>query len=108
MPAPDHEPDPQFADRSFYLPIAVTARFRAAWWATRDTEDGAGSASALLAQAMDDAAERLEREYNGGQPFPPAPPGARGVSREGRDRLRAGQARRWASKREDPDVVGEQ
>ncbi len=107
MPAPDHEPDPQFADRSFYLPIAVTARFRAAWWATRETEHGAGSASALLAQAMEDAAARLELEYNDGQPFPPAPPGARGVSREGRDRLRAGQERRWAAQREDHATDGE-
>lgn len=71
---------------SYYLPAALHARLKAAWWATRDCADGAPTLSALVEGIFLEYVTRTELEHNGGQPFPPAPRGAqgpRGIASEG-------------------------
>ncbi|MFH8253049.1 hypothetical protein ACH3VR_21965 [Microbacterium sp. B2969] len=64
---------------TYYLPLSVHERFVSAWVGTRTEQPVAASVSALAAELLEAEADRLEREFNDGQPFPPAPPGARGV-----------------------------
>lgn len=64
---------------TYYLPLAVHERFVSAWAGTRTQPDAAASVSARAAELLEAEAARLERAFNDGQPFPPAPPGARGV-----------------------------
>lgn len=64
---------------TYYLDLAVHQRFVSAWAGTRTQSGAAASVSALAAGALEAEAARLERERNGGEPFPPAPTRARGV-----------------------------
>ena len=64
---------------TYYLPLAVHERFVSAWAGTRTQPDAAASVSARAAELLEAEAARLEREFNAGNLFPPAPPGARGV-----------------------------
>lgn len=64
--------------RGYFLPMGLHARIKAAWWATRDTADSAPTLASLVAQLLKDGAVSLEQRYNDGEPFPPAPDGARG------------------------------
>ena len=66
---------------AYYLPVALHARLKAAWWATRDESDGAPSLAGLVERAFTAEASRLEARHNAGAEFPPAPDSARGVSR---------------------------
>lgn len=63
--------------RSFYIDDAVYARFRAAVHWTGRRQDAVGKApesmSAAVEEFMEELATRLEREFNGGEVFPPAP-----------------------------------
>ena len=63
---------------SYYLPAALHARLKAAWWATRDCPDGAPTLSALVEGIFLEYVTRVELERNDGQPFPPAPRNAQG------------------------------
>ena len=64
---------------TYYIPVAVHERFVSAWVGTRAEEPAAASVSALAAELLEAEAARLERDFNNGEPFPPAPPRARGV-----------------------------
>lgn len=71
---------------SYYLPAALHARLKAAWWATRDCPDGAPTLSALVEAIFLEYVTAAELEHNGGHPFPAAPRGAqgpRGLASEG-------------------------
>lgn len=57
---------------SFYQDPADTARVRGAILHTMTTE-GARTLSQFIDHAVMAEVERLERKYNGGQPFPPVP-----------------------------------
>lgn len=63
---------------SYYLPAALHARLKAAWWATRDCPDGAPTLSALVEGIFLEYVTKAELEHNDGRPFPPAPRGAQG------------------------------
>ena len=72
---------------SYFLPAALHARLKAAWWATRDCPDGAPTLSALVEGIFLEYVTRAELEHNQGAPFPPAPrnaQGSRGAASEGR------------------------
>lgn len=71
--------DADYRMHSYYIPTAAHRRLLAAWWWTRQEEEGYASVSALMAERILARAEELEREFNGGAPFPPAPKTARGV-----------------------------
>lgn len=66
---------------AYFLPAALHARLKAAWWATRDEPEGAPSLAGLVEISFLREAEQLEQLYNEGEPFPPAPARARGISR---------------------------
>lgn len=63
---------------SYFLPAALHARLKAAWWGTRDLCDGAPTLSALVERIFLTYVTHVELEHNGGAPFPPAPRGAQG------------------------------
>jgi len=67
-----------YRSQSYFLPAALHARLKGAWWATRDLSDGAPTLSALVEQIFVAETSRLELEHHGGNPFPPAPRGAQG------------------------------
>jgi hypothetical protein len=58
---------------SYFLPAALHARLKAAWWATRDLGDGAPTLSALVERVFLAHVARLEEEHNDGRPFSEAP-----------------------------------
>lgn len=64
---------------TYYIPLTVHERFVSSWVGTRAEQPVAASVSALAAELLEAEAARLEREFNEGRPFPPAPPRARGV-----------------------------
>ncbi len=64
---------------TYYIPLTVHERFVSSWVGTRTEQPAAASVSALAAELLEAEADRLERQFNDGQPFPPAPPRARGV-----------------------------
>ena len=66
---------------AYFLPVALHARLKAAWWSTRDEPEGAPALAGLVEVAFMREADRLEQLYNEGAPFPPAPAKARGISR---------------------------
>ena len=70
-----------YRHQTYYLPVALHARLKAAWWSTRDEPEGAPSLAGLVEVAIGREADRLEQLYNSGDPFPPAPAKARGISR---------------------------
>lgn len=82
---------------AYYLPADLHARLKAAWWATRDASTP--TLSALVERAFVEEAERLEQSYNGGEPFPPAPESARGVSAAAARRQGEWMRREWESRR---------
>lgn len=63
---------------SYFLPAALHARLKAAWWGTREFSDGAPTLSALVERIFLEYVTRVELEHNAGVPFPPAPRGAQG------------------------------
>ena len=63
---------------SYFLPAALHARLKAAWWGTRELSDGAPTLSALVERIFLEYVTRVELEHNAGAPFPPAPKGAQG------------------------------
>ena len=63
---------------SYFLPAALHARLKAAWWGTREFSDGAPTLSALVERIFLEYVTRVELEHNAGAPFPPAPKGAQG------------------------------
>jgi|TARA_B100000678_G_scaffold123912_1_gene103624 hypothetical protein len=70
-----------YRHQTYYLPVALHARLKAAWWSTRDEPEGAPALAGLVEVAFMREADRLEQLYNEGAPFPPAPAKARGISR---------------------------
>lgn len=70
-----------YSHQTYYLPAALHARLKAAWWSTRDEQEGASSLAGLVAAAFVREADRLEGLYNSGTPFPLAPARARGINR---------------------------
>ena len=70
-----------YGHQTYYLPVALHARLKAAWWATRDEPEGVPSLAGLVEISFLREAEQLEQFYNEGEPFPPAPARARGISR---------------------------
>lgn len=64
---------------SYFLPGALHARLKGAWWATREFADGAPTLSALVEQVFVEEVSRLEQAHNEGRPFPEAPRGAQGA-----------------------------
>ena len=91
--------------QAYYLPVELQQRFKAAWWATRgeSAPDGAGSMGKKLERLLELECSRLEELYNNGEPFPPAPKGARGVSGEGNQRQRAFMEQYWSERRNSTD-----
>lgn len=70
-----------YRHQTYYLPVALHARLKAAWWATKDKPEGAPALAGLVEVAFEREASHLEQLYNEGAPFPPAPAKARGISR---------------------------
>ena len=70
-----------YRHQTYYLPVALHARLKAAWWSTREEPEGEPALAGLVEVAFMREADRLEQLYNEGAPFPPAPAKARGVSR---------------------------
>ena len=58
---------------SYFLPAALHARLKAAWWATREATDGAPTLSALVERVFLAHVTRIEGEHNAGRPFSEAP-----------------------------------
>ncbi|WP_141677804.1 hypothetical protein [Microbacterium oleivorans] len=86
--------------QAYYLPVDLHSRLKAAWWATRDENDGAPSLAGLVAAAFELEADRLEKTYNAGEPFPPAPARARGSSRAAAQRQGEWLRGEWERRRE--------
>lgn len=84
---------------TYYLPVAVHERFVAAWAGSRTRTDAAASVSALASEILEAEAERLERTFNNGESFPPAPPGARGVDPQAARRQGEKMAVLWQKRR---------
>lgn len=93
---------------AYYLPAALQDRLKAAWWATKDLEDGAPSLNALVELVLTQEAERLEQAHNAGEPFPPAPEGARGINRVAAERQGEWQRAEWARRREEAQTKNTQ
>ncbi|MFC9431483.1 hypothetical protein [Streptomyces sp. NPDC056987] len=55
---------------SFSLPPSLIARLRSAQWHTQVQPDGYYNISELVRHVINNEVTRLERAYNGGQPFP--------------------------------------
>lgn len=89
---------------AYYLPAALQDRLKAAWWGTRELDDGAPSLNALVEKVLAQEAERLEQAHNAGQPFPPAPEGARGINRVAAERQGEWLSAEWARRREEAQV----
>ncbi|MDZ7881913.1 MAG: hypothetical protein U5N53_02890 [Mycobacterium sp.] len=70
-----------YRHQTYYLPVALHARLKAAWWATKDKPEGAPALAGLVEVAFEREASHLGELYNEGVPFPPAPAKARGISR---------------------------
>ena len=70
-----------YRHQTYYLPVALHARLKAAWWATKDKPEGAPALAGLVEVAFEREASHLEQLYNEGVAFPPAPAKARGISR---------------------------
>lgn len=85
---------------AYYLPAELQERLKAAWWGTRDLDDGAPSLNALVELVLTQETERLEQAHNEGRPFPPAPEGARGRSRLAAERQGEWLSAEWARRRE--------
>ncbi|WP_292726560.1 hypothetical protein [Microbacterium sp. UBA837] len=90
--------DGEQRNHSYFLPDAVHARAKAAWWATRDRDAGYPSMSSMVAALLTEEATRLEEKYNAGAPFPEAPIGARGVDPEAARRQAEMMASLWAER----------
>ena len=85
---------------AYRVPIALHARLKAAWWATRDEPDGAPSLAGLVERAFTEEAARLELLHNAGVEFPPAPESARGVSRTAAQRQGEWLRAEWERRRQ--------
>ncbi|MGC5224536.1 hypothetical protein ACPW96_18375 [Micromonospora sp. DT81.3] len=90
-----------YGHRAYYLPVALHARLKAAWWASRANPDGAPSLAGLVERAFTEEASRLEQLHNAGAPFPPAPDTARGVSRAAAERQGEWLRAEWERRRQD-------
>ena len=55
---------------AYFLPVALHARLKAAWWSTRDEPEGAPALAGLVEVAIGRETDRLEHLYNAGSPFP--------------------------------------
>ena len=93
---------------AYYLPAALQDRLKAAWWGTKELEDGAPSLNALVELVLIQEAERLEHLHNDGRPFPPAPEGARGINRVASERQGEWQRAEWARRREEAQAKASQ
>lgn len=93
-----------FRTQAYYLPAALHERLKAAWFALQndDGPDSSPTLSALVARLMLEEAQRLEERYNAGQPFPPAPKGARGQDPEAIRRQGDWLAEQWRGSRATP------
>lgn len=67
-----------YRSQSYFLPAALHARLKGAWWATRELSDGEPTLSALVERIFLTEVTRLERTHNQGVAFPLAPRGAQG------------------------------
>lgn len=93
--------DADYRMHSYYIPIAPHRRLMAAWWWTRQEPGSFASVSALMADRIPARAEMLEREFNGGEPFPPAPKTARGVDPAAARRQSEKLSAQWQRAREE-------
>lgn len=89
----DHE------SHSYFLPVSTHQKLVDAWAATRTTADGAPSVSNLAARILAAEADRLERMHNSGEPFDPAPRGARGVNPAAARRQSEAMSAAWRKRR---------
>lgn len=89
---------------SYYIPTTPHRRLLAAWWWTRQESGGYASVSALMAERIPARAEELEREFNAGNPFPPAPKSARGVDPAAARRQSEKLSAQWQRAREVRDA----
>lgn len=106
MSAPEEKPaesaGKRYKPQAYYLPVELHERFKAAWWATREKPepDGAGSMGTKVERLLEAECTHLEQTYNQGQPFPPAPKRARGISPDGTQRQRQYMEEYWLARRE--------
>lgn len=84
---------------AYYLPGALHARLKAAWWGTRDLPGSAPTLSVLVEALLTQEAVRLELEHNHGDSFPPAPESARGVNTDAARRQGEWLRKEWDARR---------
>ncbi len=110
-PEPGNGTDPdQRAPRSFHLSRQILERARAAaFWSSQQSDlEEPTNISELVERALFEEVQRLERQYNGGLPFPPVSgrmrtgPGAAGV-----ERIRRAQRARRRRPRSSGDANGD-
>jgi hypothetical protein len=84
---------------TYYLPVSVHERLVSAWAGTRSHPAAAASVSALASEVLEAEADRLERRFNNGEPFAPAPIRARGVDPQAARRQGEKMAELWQKRR---------
>lgn len=88
---------------TYYLPVSVHERFVSAWAGTRSRPNAAASVSALASVVLEAEADRLERTFNNGEAFPPAPPRARGVDPQAARRQGEKMSELWLKRRSEKE-----
>lgn len=84
---------------TYYLPVTAHERFVSVWAGTRTQPNAAASVSAFASELLEAEADRLERTFNNGEAFPPAPPRARGVDPQAARRQGEKMAELWQKRR---------